>query len=74
MFEFDDNLMYSVGVFLIISYALYQYKHPKMFDEKGNFRCFGLQKHETVFPFWLVTTVFGLLVYTYFVTKDAKFV
>ena len=34
-----------------------------MFDEKGNFKNFGLNKQETIFPFWLVTTIIGLFSY-----------
>ena len=30
---------------------------------KGNFKCFGLNKNETIFPFWLVTTIIGLFTY-----------
>lgn len=74
MLEFSDNLMYTLGVFVISSYILYHYKHPKMFDEKGNFRKFGLKPDETVFPYWLVTLVIALASYTYFVTRGVKFV
>lgn len=74
MFEFSDNLMYTLGVFVISSYLLYHYKHPKMFDEKGNFRKFGLHPGDTVFPYWLVTLVIALASYTYFVTRGVKFV
>ena len=34
-----------------------------MFDERGDFKTFGLHKNETVFPFWLVTTMIGLFSY-----------
>jgi hypothetical protein len=74
MFEFSENLLYSIGVFLGICYILYHTKHPKMFDESGNFRKFGLKPHETVFPFWLVTLVVALAFYTYFVTRGVNFV
>ena len=74
MFEFDEKLMYSLGVYVAACYILYQMKHPKMFDEQGNFRSFGLQQGDTVFPFWLVTLVIGLAAYTYFVTRGVSFV
>ena len=63
MFEFDETLFMALMIYLGACYFLYNFKHPKMFDEQGNFRCFGLNKNETVFPFWLVTTVIGLLAY-----------
>ena len=74
MFEFSENLMYTVAVFVGASYLLYNYKHPKMFDEKGNFRKFGLKPGETVFPYWLVTLVIALAAYTFFVTRGVNFV
>lgn len=63
MFEFDSNLVYAVGIYLAVCYGLYSYKHESMFDNEGNFKTFGLHKNETVFPFWLVTTIIGLFSY-----------
>lgn len=63
MFEFDSNLVYAVGIYLASCYVLYEYKHESMFDSEGNFKTFGLHKNETVFPFWLVTTIIGLFSY-----------
>jgi hypothetical protein len=74
MFEFNEKLLYSLGVYIAACYFLYQMKHPKMFDDKGDFKAFGLQSGETVFPFWLVTLVIGLGSYTYFVTRGVNFV
>ena len=63
MFEFDEILLTSIVIYLIACYILYEMKHPKMFDENGNFKCFGLNKTDTIFPFWLVTTMIGLFSY-----------
>ena len=63
MFEFDSNLVYAIGIYLASCYGLYSLKHESMFDNEGNFKTFGLHKNETVFPFWLVTTVIGLFSY-----------
>lgn len=63
MFEFDRNLVYAIGIYLTTCYGLYSLKHESMFDENGNFKTFGLHKNETVFPFWLVTTIIGLISY-----------
>ena len=70
MFDLDKSLMTAIVVYGLACFALYQYKHPKMFDAQGNFKCFGLHKNETVFPFWLVTTVIGLSTYYVLVLKD----
>jgi len=70
MFEFDESLFTALMIYLVSCYILYTLKHPKMFDEDGNFRSFGLHKDETVFPFWLVTTIIGLFSYYLLVLKD----
>ena len=40
-----------------------------MFDESGNFKTFGLGKDETVFPYWLVTTLIGLSSYYFLIIR-----
>ena len=44
-----------------------------MFDEDGNFKCFGLNKNETIFPYWLVVTIVGLFIYTYLVIREKDY-
>jgi hypothetical protein len=70
MLDFDKSLMTAIFVYLLACFALYQLKHPKMFDENGHFKAFGLHKNETVFPFWLVTTVIGLTSYYVLVLRS----
>ena len=70
MLDFDKSLMTALCVYLAACFALYQLKHPKMFDDKGDFKAFGLHKHETVIPFWLVTTVIGLTSYYVLVLRN----
>tara|TARA_B100000427_G_C15321885_1_gene512911 strand:- start:94 stop:345 length:252 start_codon:yes stop_codon:yes gene_type:complete len=63
MLQFDKTLSTAILIYLLSCYILYNLKHEKMFDEKGNFKNFGLNKQETIFPFWLVTTIIGLFSY-----------
>ena len=63
MFEYDETLIMALFIYFGTCYFLYTLKHPKMFDEQGNFRAFGLDEGDTVFPFWLVTLMIGLLDY-----------
>ena len=63
MFEYDETLIMALFIYFGTCYFLYSLKHPKMFDVHDNFRCFGLDEGDTVFPFWLVTTVVGLSAY-----------
>lgn len=72
MFEYNETLFTTLCVYLISCYVLYTMKHPKMFDDQGNFRCFGLHPNETIFPFWLVTTVIGLTTYYVLIVREMK--
>ena len=63
MFDFDETFLCALFVYLGSCAGIYLLKHPKMFDEHGNFRHFGLHRQETVFPFWLVTTILGITTY-----------
>ena len=74
MFELSKPLSYSLLILIGSAYLLYQSKHPRMFDEKGSFRSFGLQEDQTLTPFWLVITLISLASYNFFVTRDIKFV
>jgi len=65
--DFDKSLMTALAVYFISCYVLYTLKHPKMFDDQGHFKCFGLGPNDTIFPFWLVTTVIGVSAYYGFV-------
>ncbi len=61
--EFDRSFITALFVYFAACAFLSHYKHPKMFDKQGNFKCFGLHADETVFPYWLVTLVIGLSTY-----------
>ena len=63
MLEYNDNLIFTIIVYLIISYVLYNSKNNIMFDNNGKFKKFGLNKDETIFPFWLVSLIIGLFIY-----------
>lgn len=69
MFNLDSNLITAIIIYLGSCYTLYNFKHNKMFDEQGNFKTFGLGKNETVFPFWLITTLIGLSSYYFLIIR-----
>ena len=74
LFEYDESLYIAIFIYLISCYILYTIKHPKMFDEEGHFRCFGLNKNDTIFPFWLVTLMIGLLSYYLLIVRKGEYV
>ena len=70
MVDFDSNLVLAIIIYLGSCYVLYNYKHKKMFDENGNFKSFGLNNDETVSPYWLVTSLIGLISYYFLIMKS----
>ena len=73
MFELSDILIKSIGIYLLVCYGLYKIKHPRMFHENGEFKCFGLNKDETITPFWLITTLIGFTTYYLLLIQDGKY-
>jgi hypothetical protein len=73
MFDFDENLIFALIIYLGSCYFFYQLKHEKMFDKDGQFKCFGLKKDETTFPYWLVTTMIGLFSYYLLVIRKTDY-
>ena len=74
MFNFNEVLIKSIGIYLVACFGLYKIKHPRMFKPNGEFRSFGLNKEETTTPFWLVTTLVGLSTYYLLLVHQGNFV
>jgi len=74
MFELSNTLIKTIGIYLLVCYGLYQIKHPRMFNENGEFKKFGLNENETITPFWLVTTLVALSSYYLLLIQDGKYV
>tara|TARA_E500000178_G_scaffold309008_1_gene323028 strand:+ start:896 stop:1141 length:246 start_codon:yes stop_codon:yes gene_type:complete len=69
MLNLDGNIITALIIYLASCYILYNYKHEKMFDENGNFKTFGLGREETIFPFWLITTLIGISCYYFLIIR-----
>jgi hypothetical protein len=74
MLELSDILIKSIGIYLLVCYGLYYIKHPKMFTKDGNFKSFGLDKDETIIPFWLATTLVGITTYYLLLVQQGNYV
>ena len=48
MFNIDNILLKSLVIYLISCYILFSIKRPLMFNENNEFKCFGLNKNETI--------------------------
>ena len=72
MVNFDKNLITSIIIYLSSCAIFYNYKPEKMFDEDKNFKSFGLNKDETIFPFWLITSLIGISSYYLLVIRNSN--
>ena len=70
---FDRPILSSIMIYLISCYLLFSIKHPKMFHENGDFKTFGLQEDQTIFPFWLVSTMIGIFSYYLILVSKGDF-
>ncbi len=73
MLSFNYNLCCILVLFICFNLLLYRLKPNSMFY-KGRFRRFGLSNNETVFPFWLVSLIFGIFLYLFFILKYGEYV
>lgn len=74
MIEIDNITKCSIIFYIIISYILYLIKPKCMFDDNGNFKRFGLNKGDTIFPFWLVNIAIALFIYLLIVLNIDNFI
>tara|TARA_Y100000389_G_scaffold158617_1_gene160097 strand:- start:43 stop:267 length:225 start_codon:yes stop_codon:yes gene_type:complete len=74
MIELNDNLKISIVVLLISSYLIYDQKPECMFNDKGEFKAFGLKLDETPFPFFMVISVIGFTTYYGLLLKEGKYI
>ena len=70
MFEIDNTLKTILVIYLSICILLYQMKLEIMFTNDGKFKQFGTAQGKTIYPFWLVSLVIGLVIYVYMRTND----
>lgn len=59
----DNTLILSIAIYFGSCYVLYNMKPKLMFSDNDEFLCFGLNKDQTIFPYWLVTSFFGIISY-----------
>ena len=74
MIQLNDNLKISIIVVLVASYLIYDRKPECMFTDTGEFKCFGLKRDETPFPFFMVISIIGFTTYYFLLIKEGKYV
>ena len=73
MISLDKNIKISIICYTLFSIFLYNLRLPIMFHDDGEFKGFGLGKNKTIYPFWLVTLLFGLLVHFIVLIKNTDY-
>lgn len=73
MITFDNNIKFAIIAYTLFSIFLYNLKLPVMFDNNGKFKSFGITPDKTIYPFWLVTLLFGIFVYYILIIKNEDY-
>ena len=73
MFEIDETLQKIIIIHILVCTFFYNCKPTIMFDNNNNFLPFGTGPGKTIFPFWLVTTVIGLLAYYLLIIRKGEY-
>ena len=72
--KFDNNIKLSLILYVIICFAIYYIKPPFIFDNQGNFKQFGLTRDKTIYPFWLVGLIIGIVIYLLVIIRNNDFI
>ena len=72
--KFDNNIKITLIIFVIICFTIYYLKPAIMFDGERTFKQFGLTKDKTIYPFWLVLLVIGIIVYLCIIIKNNDYI
>ena len=72
MISFDKNIKITIICYTLFSLFLYNLKLPIMFNN-NEFKSFGLTPEKTIYPFWLITLTFGLLIYYLLIIKNNNY-
>jgi hypothetical protein len=76
MINIDNNVKLTIFVMLFSSYIIYEKKPGIMFNEKGEFKSFGLNEsnNETIFPFYISILLLSFLVYYCLLLRGGNYV
>ena len=74
MIEFDNNLKSTLVLYLLVCGILYNYKPRFMFNNDGSFKEFGLTQDKTIYPYWLIVSISGFLIYLLCLIKNCDYI
>ena len=68
-----NNLDCAVYFFIILNLVLYYIK-PNFLFENDNFKKLGINKGETLIPFWLLTILSTIFIYFLLTIKSSEYI
>ena len=70
LLKMDKYIRFTLMLYIGLSLVIYYLKPSLMFKKDGTFKHFSLNNKEnnTIFPFWLVTTFMGFMIYYIMIT------
>jgi Na+/H+ antiporter NhaC len=72
--DIDKNVLITIVFIILFSTILYVKKPSVMFDSSGDFKHFGTNEEQTLYPIWLVVMISSIVLYVFLITKNNKFV
>ena len=72
--KFTNDIKMVIIFFVIICFGLYTLKPSFMFKEDNSFKQFGLTRDKTIYPFWLVTLLMGIIIYLCIIVKNNDYI
>ena len=72
--KFNNDIKMTIIGFAIVCFALYSIKPQFMFDSDNSFKQFGLTRDKTIYPFWLVTLLSGIIIYLCIIVKNNDYI
>tara|TARA_B100000941_G_C28315526_1_gene453805 strand:- start:494 stop:715 length:222 start_codon:yes stop_codon:yes gene_type:complete len=72
--KFDNNIKLAIILFCSVAFGLYYLKPQFAFNPDGTFKQFGLSKDRTIYPFWLVVSVVGIVIYLCIIVKKDEYI
>jgi len=72
--KFNNNIKMAIILFVLVCFGLYYIKPSFMFNNDRTFKQFGLSKDKTIYPFWLVTLLMGIVIYLCIIVKNNDYI
>ena len=72
--KFDNNIKMTIIAFVAICFGIFYMKPAPIFNRDGTFKQFGLTRDKTIYPFWLVSLIIGIIIYLVIIIKNNDYI